>query len=130
MVYGDQRVVDTKIEELKTLSKDKLLAELLKVNEDIIINDTRKRNCQSDFSYWSFVARDEELSAIKSYIEDQLKNHLIENNVKFVNTAELDRQRLNTIISKKNEVINNLSEYKPSGYKRIIEFINKIFSEE
>jgi len=130
MIYGNQEVVDKKINALKDLTTDKLITELSVIHISLDRNEANRKNCKSDFSYWSYVAEAEELNAVKDYIEDRIQTYLINNNAKTITKAQAAEERLNIIICKKNEVVNNLNEYKPNGYKRIIEFINKIFSEE
>lgn len=130
MIYGNQEVVDKKINALKDLTTDKLITELSVIHISLDRNEANRKNCKSDFSYWSYVAEAEELNAVKDYIEDKIQTYLINSNAKTITKAQAAEERLNIIISKKNEVVNNLNEYKPNGYKRVIEFINKIFSEE
>ena len=128
MTYGDEKLVKNEIDKLQNLDIVNLFSELILIYTKIKENQKLMKECKSDFCYWGYVAKYEELEAIKEYIDNKMVDFLKESDSKRINSLLKTEENLKKIYKNKYKKIKGLKEYQPAHYKKKIELIESIFN--
>lgn len=85
-----------------------------------------QKGCKSDATYWVFENKIQLYKACLNYISDKIFD-LIKDTTSV--NYEKNYEKAKVFYEKKDSEIQNLQTYKPNGYKKIIEVINRIFKQ-
>lgn len=119
-------------------SKEKVLEEIKDLNEDTSLDSIYKKykeskiliehaienrkNCKSDYSYWSFVGEEETYTVLSMIYATIIFNKLDVEDLPIYNDI-IKSKELDKLKSRINDNIEGLSRYKPTGYKSQIEIL-------
>lgn len=129
MTYGNKETVKEEIKKLEEVQDVDLLPFIHLFDDRKKILNENQRNCKSDYSYWGFVAQEEETRCIIEYLEERLINYLKDKSPRIRELLSKENH-LSKLRKNKEEAIKNLDIYKPINHKKIKDLLNVIFESE
>ena len=106
-----------------------LFAHIDDITKKLIIEHTKLHETKSDSAYWGVMCNiclyEDLRYALIALAFDRLRQY----DCKAMEPYLFAKDRLDEIVSNKEQVIKDLNKYKPSGYKSKIELLEDIFNE-
>ena len=126
-VYTDKEEYKKLFEEY--ITSGDLFAHIDDLTKKLVIEHTKLHETKSDSAYWGVMCNiclyEDLRYALIALAFDKLRQY----DCKAIEPYLFAKDRLDEIVSNKEQVIKDLNKYKPSGYKSKIELLEDIFNE-